>query len=69
MPRAVHNPLAHDTLSNDVFLGNILVMAFGSLRCRSDDRLRKFLILNHSIRHFDSAYGAFAGLVLSPCMA
>ena len=61
--------LAHNALSDDLLLGDVLVMTFCSLGGRSYDRLRELLVLDHSFRHLDTADGALACLVLSPCMA
>ncbi len=44
-------------------------MSFVGLCRRGYYRLREFLVLNHSLRHFDSADCAFAGLVFSPCVS
>ena len=41
-------------------------MSFGRLGGRGDDRLRKFLVLDHAVRERHSAEGPLSSLVLSP---
>ena len=60
---------AYESRSYDFFLGDVLVMSFGGFRCRSDERLGEFLVLDHAFRHLHSADGAFACLVFPPGMA
>ena len=55
--------------SYDVLLGNVLVVTLGGLGGRSDDRLREFLVLDHTVRHRDTADFTLSRLVLPPGMS
>ena len=60
---------AYDALSDDFLLRNVLVMTFCCLGCRSDDRLRELLVLDHSLWHLNATDGTLSCLVLSPRMS
>ena len=61
--------LGDDALGDDLFLGDVLVMAFGGLGGRGDDGLGELLVLHHAFRQRNAAEGAFAGLVFAPGVA
>ena len=65
-------PFGHVVASREflVFaLGNVLVVTLGGLGGRSDDRLREFLVLDHTVRHRDTADFTLSRLVLPPGMS
>ena len=61
--------LAHQSLSDDFLLRDVLVVTLVSLRSRCDDRLRELLVLLHALRQGDATQRAVTSLILSPCRA
>ena len=61
--------LGDDALGDDLFLRDVLVMAFGRLGGGGDDGLGEFLVLHHVFRQGNAAEGALAGLVFPPGVA
>ena len=45
----------NDTLGNDLFLRDVHVVTFISLRCWGDDRLREAFVLLHAVRQLHAA--------------
>ena len=60
---------AYQTRGDDLLLRDVLVVSFGGLRGRGDDRLGESLVLDHPFGHLHAADGPFAGLVFSPGVA
>ena len=59
--------LAYQSLLDDFFCRDVLVMTLVSLGCGGDDRLGELLVFAHAFRQFDATQFTTSVLVFTPC--